>query len=48
MAVDPELDKRLNDAVKFQAKLEPDMYFVSREGTKVPAHRLENFNIHFI
>jgi len=39
MTVDPELDKRLYDAVKFQAKLEPDMYFVSREGTKVPAHR---------
>lgn len=39
MAVDPDLSLRLVEAVKVQAREEPDMYLVGREGTKIPAHR---------
>ena len=39
MAVDPDLSLRLVEAVKLQAREEPDMYLVGREGTKIPAHR---------
>jgi len=39
MAVDPDLCVRLEEAVKLQAREEPDMYLVSREGDKIPAHR---------
>ena len=36
---DPQLSDRLRCAVKYQAELEPDLYFVSEDGRKVPAHR---------
>jgi len=39
VVVDPDLSSRLADAVKLQAMQEPDMYLVSSEGTKIPAHR---------
>jgi len=39
MAVDPDLSERLVEAVKLQAREDPDMYLVGREGTKIPAHR---------
>jgi len=39
MAVDPDLRVRLVEAVKLQSLAEPDMYLVSGEGAKIPAHR---------
>ena len=38
-ALDPNLQQRLNEAVEFQAIQEPDLYFVTKDGDKVPAHR---------
>ena len=37
--VDPNLQQRLNEAVEFQAVQEPDLYFVTKDGDRVPAHR---------
>ena len=39
VVVDPDLRFRLAEAVTIQSREEPDMYFVSREGDKLPAHR---------
>ena len=36
---DPELSSRLLEALSLQAQQEPDLYLVSREGRRVPAHR---------
>eukprot|EP00092_Neocalanus_flemingeri_P000492 GFUD01000522.1.p1 GENE.GFUD01000522.1~~GFUD01000522.1.p1 ORF type:complete len:516 (+),score=102.02 GFUD01000522.1:95-1642(+) len=39
VVVDPDLSFRLAEAVQLQAKEEPDLYLVGREGSKIPAHR---------
>ena len=36
---DPSLSSRLTEAVELQAADQPDLYFVTDEGGRVPAHR---------
>ena len=37
--VDRSLQQRLGLAVELQASMEPDLFFLTEEGSKVPAHR---------
>ena len=37
--VDRSLQQRLGLAVELQASQEPDLFFLTEEGSKVPAHR---------
>ena len=36
---DPNLEHRLREAVEIQSGQEPDLYFITQDGERVPAHR---------
>ena len=43
--VDRSLQQRLGLAVELQASMEPDLFFLTEEGSKVPAHRSVQFTM---